>query len=106
MVVFQGAQLWCITSTGAIRPLVPASQRRAIFQQVHKLSHVGRWATWRLVAACFVWPGLATDVVAWCKECVACNHGKVTRQPSTTVEKIEIPCSEKRSPLLSFTIKD
>ena len=41
MVVYQGANLWCDTSTGALRPLVPVSQRRAIFQQVHELSHAG-----------------------------------------------------------------
>ena len=63
MVVYQGANLWCDTSTGALRPLVPVSQRRAIFQQVHELSHAGRRATRRLVAARFVWPGLAADVV-------------------------------------------
>ena len=45
----------------------------------------------RLVAARFVWPGLAADVVTWCKECAACNRAKVTRQPSTTVEKMDIP---------------
>ena len=39
----------------------------------------------------FVWPGLAADVVTWCKECAARNPAKVTRQPSTTVEKMEIP---------------
>ena len=64
MVVYQGAQLWCDTSTGAIRPLVPTTQRQAIFQQVHELSHAGRRATRRLAATCFVWPGLASDVVA------------------------------------------
>ena len=58
----------------AIRLLVPASQRRAVFQQVHELSHAGQWATRWLVAARFVWPGLAIDVVAWCKECAAFNH--------------------------------
>ena len=87
MMVYQGAHLWCDTSTGALRPLVLASQRRAVFQQVHKLFHAGR----RLVAACFVWPGLATDLVAWCNECAACNRAKVTRQPTTTVEKMDIP---------------
>ena len=91
IVVYQGAHLWCDPSTGALRPLVPASQRRAIFQQVHGLSHTGSRATWRLVATRFVWPGLATDVVAWCKECAACNRAKVTRLPSTTMEKMEIP---------------
>ena len=64
MVVYQGAHLWCDTSTGALRPLVPASQRPAVFQQVHELSHADRQATRRLVATCFVWPGLAADVVA------------------------------------------
>ena len=58
---------------------------------MHVLSHTRRWATQRLVAARFVWPGLATDVVAWCKECAACNRPKVTRQPTTTVEKMAIP---------------
>ena len=31
MVVYQGAHLWCDTSTGALRLLVLASQRRAVF---------------------------------------------------------------------------
>ena len=34
-------------------------------------------------APSFVWPGLAADVVALCKECAACNRAKVTRQPTT-----------------------
>ena len=45
MVVYQGANLWCDTSTGALRPQVPVSQRRAVFQHVHVLSQTGRWAT-------------------------------------------------------------
>jgi len=91
MVVYQGANLWCDTSTGVLRPLVPLTQRRAVFQQVHQLSHAGWHATRRLVAARFVWPGLAADVVNWCKECDACNRAKVTKQPTTTVEKMAIP---------------
>ena len=70
---------------------MPVTQRRAIIQQVHELSHTGRCATQWLVAARFVVPGLASDVVAWCKECAACNCAKVTRQPNTSVEKMEIP---------------
>ena len=93
MVVYQGANLWCNTSTGALQPLVPVSQRRAVFKHVHQISHAERGAVRRLVAACFVWPGLATDVVAWCKECAACNCTKVTRQPTTTVDKMAIPAA-------------
>ena len=64
MVVYQGAHLRCDTSTEAFRLLVLASQMRAVFQQVHELSHAGRRAMRRQVATHFVWPGLATDVVA------------------------------------------
>ena len=93
MVVYSGANLWCDTSTGALRPLVPVSRRTAVFQHLDELSQVGRRATQRLEATGFVWPGLATDVVAWCKECAACNHAKITMQPTTTVEKMDIPAA-------------
>ena len=65
MVVYQGANLWCDTSTGALQPLGPVSQRQAIFQQVHELSHAGWWDMWQLVDAPFVWPGLAAECAAW-----------------------------------------
>ena len=48
-VVYQGANLWCDTSTGALGPLVPVSQR-----WVHELSHAGWRAMRRLVATRFV----------------------------------------------------
>ena len=64
-----------------------------MFEHVHGLSHTGRGAMQRLVATRFVWPGLAADAVAWCKECAACNRVKVTRQPTTTVEKMAIPAA-------------
>ena len=42
MGVFQGANLWCDTSTGAA--LVLASRRRTVFEHMHWLSHAGRQA--------------------------------------------------------------
>ena len=62
-----------------------------MFEHVHGLSHDGQQATRWLGAACFVWHGLATDVLTWCKECAACNRAKLTRQPTMTVEKMAIP---------------
>ena len=84
MVVYQGSNLLCNTSTGALRLLVPASKRRTVFEYMHRLSHVVQQDKLQLVATCFLWPGLAADVVAWCKECAACNRAKVTRQPTTS----------------------
>jgi hypothetical protein len=62
---------------------VPDSVRRPIFNAVHNLVHPGIRATRRLISSHFVWPGLATQVAAWCRDCQCCQCGKVTSQPSS-----------------------
>ena len=90
-VVVQGQEMWCDTSTGALRPLVPVSQRRLVFEAVHNLAHPGIRATKRMVASRFIWEGCAKDVTAWCRECQGCNTGKVTVQETTDVHPIPLP---------------
>ena len=90
-ITIQTAEVWCDLSTGSIRPLIPGSHRRAVFKHVHHLSHAGTRATTRLVSSRFVWPRLAADIKEWCRECTACQRAKVTSQPATQVEKMEIP---------------
>ena len=90
-VSLQDVPVWCDVAMGAIRPLVPRRHRRAVFDNIHSLAHPGTRATTRLISSRFVWPGLATDVKEWCRECVAYQRAKVTTQPSTPVEKISIP---------------
>jgi hypothetical protein len=43
--------LWCDTSTGVLRPLVPASFRDRIFHGLHGIAHPGIRATRRLLAS-------------------------------------------------------
>jgi len=88
-----GVGIWCDVSTGVLRPWVPADCRHAVFVHVHSLAHAGTRATSRLVSARFVWPGLATDVKEWCRQCAACQRAKVTVQPRTPVDKIEVPAA-------------
>ena len=90
-VTVAGNLLLCDTSTGILRPLVPAQQRRHIFNTIHNLSHPGIRASKRLISSRFVWPGCATDVAAWCRECQHCNRSKVTVQEKTEVEVIPVP---------------
>lgn len=55
-----------------------------MFDSLHNLSHPGRKASRRLVAAKFVWHGLRKDVRDWAAMCVACQRSKVqchTRAP-------------------------
>jgi hypothetical protein len=50
------SQLHCDVSTGTVRPLVPVSLQRQVFQAVHKMSHPGIRATKRLLSAPFAGP--------------------------------------------------
>jgi cleavage and polyadenylation specificity factor subunit 1 len=86
--------LLCDTSTGAMRPLVPTNMRQAVFAAMHQLSHPGTRATRRLIAARFVWRGMASDVNAWCKDCVQCARGKVLTHVKSEVQPIPVPVAK------------
>lgn len=83
--------LVCDSSTGSLRPVVPTSMRRAVFNSVHALAHSGTRATRRMITSRFVWPSCAADIAAWCKDCQSCGRGKVTQQAHASVEAIPIP---------------
>jgi cleavage and polyadenylation specificity factor subunit 1 len=84
-------ELICDVSTGVMRPLVPLSMRQFVFKAMHQLSHLGTRATRRLIAARFVWRGMAADVNAWCKDCVQCARGKVLTHVKSDVKEIPVP---------------
>jgi transposase InsO family protein len=44
-----------------------------------------------MLASRFVWPGMATDVASWCKECQDCARGKTTVHVAAEVEPIQVP---------------
>ncbi len=87
----QGAPILVDTSSGVFRPIVPEVFRRPIFDAVHSLAHPGIRATKRLISSRFVWPGLASQVAAWCRDCQSCQRGKVTSQPSAPPGHIANP---------------
>jgi transposase InsO family protein len=58
---------------------------------VHSLAHPGIRATKRLISSRFVWPGLAAQVAAWCRDCQSCQRGKVTSQPAAPPGHIANP---------------
>ena len=72
-VATSAGQLAGDVSMGSFRPLVPLDLRWHVFKSLHVVAHPGVLATHRLVAARYVWPGLAKDVSAWARECVACQ---------------------------------
>jgi cleavage and polyadenylation specificity factor subunit 1 len=87
----EGVSLLCDSSTGRWRPLVPEADRLLVFKSIHSVAHPGIRATWRMIATCFVWPGMRADIASWCRDCVACQCAKVTKQPRASVQPIPIP---------------
>jgi Integrase zinc binding domain len=83
--------VWCDLSTGFARPLVPAAWRPRVFAALHYIAHPGIRASRRLIAARYVWPGVAAEM---CRACQDCGRGKVHSQAAAAVELIELPARQ------------
>lgn len=69
------------------RPYIPPNLRQQVFQHFHKLSHLGKHATVKLVTEHFVWPNMSTDIRNWTKSCLSCQENKInkhTKSPTGT----------------------
>ena len=75
----------CYTSGGRRQPLIPLLWQWRVFDTIHSLAHPGIRATRRLLAAHFVWKGMAADVSWWCRECMLCQKAKITTQPAAPI---------------------
>jgi cleavage and polyadenylation specificity factor subunit 1 len=89
-----GITLWVDTSNSLLQPLVPKDFQRQDFAAIHGLSYPGIRATWHIVSSRYVWPNLAKDVVAGCKDCTACQAAKVTQQHTAKVQPIKTPMQQ------------
>ena len=78
-------ELFCDVSGDIVRPYVPKSLRRDIFNSLHGLSHPGIRATQKLVTTRFVWPSMNQDCRTWTRQCIHCQRCKVTRHVSSPV---------------------
>ncbi|GBM47647.1 hypothetical protein AVEN_120088-1 [Araneus ventricosus] len=59
--------LYCDISTDKIRPYVPVSFRKKVFDLLHGLSHPGMKATTDLIKKRFVWSLMNKDIQMWGK---------------------------------------
>ncbi|KAL7290004.1 hypothetical protein TKK_0015736 [Trichogramma kaykai] len=62
-----------------IRPFLPKSLRKAIFDTYHGLSHPNGRVTDRLIRRSYVWPNMTRDITNWCKCCLDCQQSKISR---------------------------
>ena len=83
--------LYCDTSTGTKRPLVPQPWRRTVFDSLHGLSHPGIRATQKLITSRFVWPGINSDIRRWTRSCVQCQRAKIQKHTTTPLSSFPTP---------------
>jgi cleavage and polyadenylation specificity factor subunit 1 len=64
-----------------------------VFQSVHSLLHPGTKATAKLVAQCFVWPGVQKDCRTWARACQSCQRSKISRHMVTPLGDFTPPAA-------------
>jgi hypothetical protein len=81
----------CDVSTVRLRAPIPEADRLLMFGAIHGVAYTGIRTTRRMISARFVWPGMRADVASWCRDCMACQRAKVTKQHLSPVQAILIP---------------
>ncbi len=82
-ILMQGVPIMVDTSSGVFRPLVQTALRWPIFDAIQGLTHPVIRVSRRLIASCFVWPCLDSQVAAWCRDCQQCQQAKVMTNPAS-----------------------
>lgn len=85
--------IFCDTSSETIRPYIPASLRRRIFDMVHSLSHPSARTTSKLIREKFVWPEMNKHIKEWARTCLPCQKSKISKHTKSPVTKFEVPDS-------------
>lgn len=83
--------LVCDTSIGRPRPYVPAQFRRAVFDALHSLSHLGTRALQRLVSARYVWPRMKFYIAYFTRTFQHCQRAKIDRHTVTPIGTFQLP---------------
>ncbi|GBM86280.1 Transposon Tf2-8 polyprotein [Araneus ventricosus] len=85
------SKLYCDIRNDIVRPYVPASFRKTVFQSLHNLSHPGIRATKSLIGQRFVWPSMQKDISNWTRSCLDCQRSKVIRHTSSPLQSFHLP---------------
>ena len=59
---------------------------RAVFESINKVSHPGKWASWRHISRSFVLEFMSRDVNLWTQSCISCQWSKVQTHIKTPVQ--------------------
>ena len=76
------------------RPFIPSSLRKAVFNQLHNLSHPGAGSTIKLLKARFIWPNMEQNIKSWCLECIDCQRAKIHRHTKPPIN-FDLPVNSR-----------
>lgn len=89
----ESPRIVCDTSHSSIRPYIPISLRKKLFDLYHNLSHPGVRGTKKLITQRYFWPTCTRDILHWVSTCMACQTSKVGRHTKVAPQQIDIPSS-------------
>ena len=70
---------YCHDDKGNLRPFIPVSIRKKIFNDYHLLSHPGAKSSINYLRKKYFWPGMRRDISNWTKTCISCQKSKIMR---------------------------
>jgi len=74
-----------------IRPYVPKTLRKRLFDAVHGLAHASARTTKHQIQKNFVWPRMGKNISEWARTCLACQRSKIHRHLKLISEQMDIP---------------
>ncbi|CAK9799789.1 Transposon Ty3-G Gag-Pol polyprotein [Anthophora quadrimaculata] len=83
--------IYCDKYNNRIRPYIPKTIRRRIFEAVHNLSHPSARSSKKIICKSFVWPYMKKDIAEWTRTCIACQRSKIHRHNKKETRNIEVP---------------
>ena len=86
-----GVHLYCDTSTGTNRPLVPAAFRPTIMAMFHQVAHCAKAESIRKVSHRYYWPNLRSDVATYVSQCQSCQATQPFKAIRPPVKSIPVP---------------
>lgn len=77
--------LFCENSKNNVRPYVPMSLRKQVFDTMHNISHPGVRLSKKLISEHYFWPGMNTNIGTWARACEPCQRSKTYRHNSAPI---------------------
>lgn len=84
-------KLYCESSTGRVRPYIPANFRTKVFRKFHNLAHPGAKTTIKIISERFFWPSMRADCRQMVRECIQCQRSKVSRHNKAPLQSYTLP---------------